>query len=768
MKTALHNEQIINLHMLNREDYQQIFDYAKRGNLQCPDCLGSVKLYLGIEHEPYFYHTQPSNKSCQEAEIPNGSDLTEPEVIERNGFIMPVSRSITLVEASPKTNFKKAVSLKNIPVFINQEFNKNQVDSSYLTKLLECGIRLDEKQAAAVLNTEGSLLVLAGAGSGKTRVLTARTAYMVIEKEIDPQSIMLVTFTAKAAAEMKERLLQYPFMTRSNVQKIVSGTFHSIFYRILSFHSPQRWNNQKLLNKEWQRLQILKNAGRGIHLDEKQFAYDLAIQQISFWKNSLLTPDDIHTKDDWEEKVKYIYQKYEEEKSKKGLFDFDDMLLGCYELFKNEPAILENYQNRFKYFLIDEFQDINKVQFELMKLLATKAGNICAVGDDDQSIYAFRGSNPSYLVDFEKEFPLTTVVKLEQNYRSSHEITASANQVIIQNKKRRAKKMIAQYKNDNYPVLFYPYDEEEEATMLITDIQEKIKHGFMPEDFAILYRTHSSSRAVFERLAASSLPFKLDQDAESFYDRFIVRTFLAFMRMAIDEENHSALKELLPSLFVKTSLLQDLKADSILNDRSLLECLCHIKTGFAFQEGKLKKAVPIIRSLKEIPPLKAIEKIEQEIGLNDFINKRGNEGNKLEKGSDDVRDLKVAAKNFTSIADFLNHADHMRAMNKEIKNLNKSNPRAITLSTIHRSKGLEYKNVYIIGAVDGNLPHDHALEEYRNGDASSLEEERRLMYVAMTRAKDYLYISFLQKRRGRKAYPSRFLSSLINKRGSGQ
>ncbi|MGX1432513.1 UvrD-like helicase family protein [Cytobacillus horneckiae] len=345
MKTALHNEQIINLYMLNREDYQQIFDYAKRGNLQCPDCLGSVKLYLGIEHEPYFYHTQPSNKSCQEAEIPNGSDLTEPEVIERNGFIMPVSRSITLVEASPKTNFKKAVSVKNIPVFINQEFNKNQVDSSYLSKLLECGIRLDEKQAAAVLNTEGSLLVLAGAGSGKTRVLTARTAYMVIEKEIDPQSIMLVTFTAKAAAEMKERLLQYPFMTRSNVQKIVSGTFHSIFYRILSFHSPQRWNNQKLLNKEWQRLQILKNAGRDIHLDEKQFAYDLAIQQISFWKNSLLTPDDIHTKDDWEEKVKYIYQKYEEEKSKKGLFDFDDMLLGCYELFKNEPAILENYQN---------------------------------------------------------------------------------------------------------------------------------------------------------------------------------------------------------------------------------------------------------------------------------------------------------------------------------------------------------------------------------------------------------------------------------------
>lgn len=436
------------------------------------------------------------------------------------------------------------------------------------------------------------------------------------------------------------------------------------------------------------------------------------------------------------------------------------MLTGCHAFFLEEPEVLEQYQNRFHYFLIDEFQDINNVQYELMKMLSDKTKNVCAVGDDDQSIYAFRGSDPQYLLDFEKDFPGAKVITLSQNYRSAHEIVSAANQIISQNKFRRPKSMNAQFSGEQHPFLFFPYDEEEEATMILTDIQEKIEEGYHPRDFAVLFRTHTGSRAIFERLANSSLPFKLDQDAESFYDRFIVRSMLAFLKLSVNEDDQNSLKDALPSLFIKQSVLQDIKAESILQDCSLLESLKFIKTGFAFQESKLKKVIPVVRSISRLSPIIAIETVEKELGFQDFIKKRGNEGNKMDKGSDDIKDLKVAARNFESLKEFLEHTEHMRAMNKEIKRLSRNNDNAITLSTIHRAKGLEYNVVYVAGAVEGNLPHDHALEAYRSGESAPLEEERRLMYVAVTRARRVLYISVPEKRRGRKAYSSRFLAPI--------
>ncbi|GAA2715499.1 ATP-dependent helicase [Aeromicrobium ponti] len=683
------------------------------------------------------------------------------EFIERNGFQIPVSRAIASAAVKDAESiFKKAQPVKNIPPYTKENAQNHSFPDEYLQALSQSGVFLDERQAAAVSHIEGPLLVLAGAGSGKTRVLTTRTAFMLRERKIDPKSIMLVTFTAKAAAEMKERLLDYPGMDSRKVRQLVSGTFHSLFYRILSFHSAVKWSSGKLLNREWQREQIIKEACKDLKLDEKEFAFDLALQQISYWKNSLIRPEKVHPENDWEEQTAILYKRYEQAKEQKGLFDFDDMLTGCFALFQDNPDILGQYQNRFQYFLIDEFQDINKVQYELMKMLSAQTKNVCAVGDDDQSIYAFRGSDPQYLLDFEKDFPEAKVITLNQNYRSAHEIVSAANQIISLNKQRRAKSMNAQYSSDQQPFLFFPYDEEEEATMILTDIQDKIEKGYEPRDFAVLFRTHAGSRAVFERLANSSLPFKLDQDAESFYDRFIVRSMLSFLKLSINEDDQNAIKDILPSLFVKQTALQDIKAESILKDCSLLECLSHIKTGFAFQESKLKKVIPVTRSLSGLTPVTAIETIEKELGFQDFIKKRGNEGNKMEKGSDDLKDLKVAARNFNSLAEFLEHTEHMKAMNNEIKQLSKSYNNAITLSTIHRAKGLEYNVVYVVGAVEGSLPHDHALEAYRSGDSAPLEEERRLMYVAVTRAKRDLYISVPEKRRGRKAYPSRFLAPI--------
>jgi DNA helicase-2/ATP-dependent DNA helicase PcrA len=759
MKTAIYENKTIQIKQMRREDFQSIYEAGKNGKLSCPVCGEKVRFYLGIQELPHFYHLSKKNPPCQDPIDMNTENARDKvEYIERNGFKLPVSRTITADEHV--TEFKQARLVQDVPNFAGKTLTSKTTAFPYIQLLNKHHIMLDQKQMEAVTKTDGSLLVVAGAGSGKTRVLTTRTAYMLHEKKVDPRVMMLVTFTAKAANEMKNRLQQYPGIENSQIQRLATGTFHSLFYRILAFHDREKWSSHKLLKRDWQKEQIVKEGGKELNLDDKEFAYDLALQQIGFWKNSLVMPNEVEPTSKWEEQTAFLYKFYEQKKNEHEWFDFDDMLLGCYQLFQAQPAVLESYQNRFQYFLIDEFQDINKVQYELIKLLSAKSKNICAVGDDDQSIYSFRGSDPKYLLQFEKDFPNGQIVILNENYRSTHEIVSTANRVIEKNKKRRPKKMNAQLSTKAFPVMFFPYDEEEEATMIVTDIQGKIENGFQPGDFAVLFRTNSGSRAIFERLTNSSIPFRIDQDIEPFYERFIVKGMISFLRLALNEDDSIAIQSILPALFVKQHVLQDIKANSILNDCSFLECLSQIKTGFAFQERKLKRLVSVVRSLRSLSPAAAMEMVEKELGYGDFIKKRGGEGNKLDKGSDDIRDLKVAAKRFSTIPEFLEHVDHMTAMNKEIKRLNMERENTVTLSTIHRAKGLEYKVVYIIGTVDGSIPHDYALDSYRNGDFAPIEEERRLLYVAMTRAIEQLFISVPSNRRGKKVYPSRFLSPI--------
>lgn len=760
MKTAKKENQWIHLDRIERSSYQRVYEEGKKGLLTCPVCQEQVRLILGIMSEPHFEHALTKNAPCSDPEtVPLTVSEEKNGQREINGFSLPQSRAITTVE--PKTTpFRSMQPIKQIPPFAVRENRMDTEPAPFIQALQKAKVYLDENQAKAVVHPNGALLVIAGAGSGKTRVLTARTAFLITEQHIEPNRIMLVTFTAKAANEMKERLLHYPNIAPGQIKRLVTGTFHSIFYRVLLHQQPEKWNSEKLLSKEWMRGQIIKAAGQELGLDDKEFAFDAALQQISFWKNSLLSPQQVSPGSDWEEKSALLYQKYEERKKENDYFDFDDMLTGCIDLFQKQPALLERYQERFDHFLIDEFQDINKAQYVLIKMLSARSKNVCAVGDDDQAIYSFRGSDPQFIRDFTLDFPHADVIILDQNYRSSHSIVTTANKIIKQNKKRRPKQMHAQYHIEKPPILFFPDNEEEEATMIVTDIQEKIIAGRKPEDFAVLFRTNTASRAVFERLAKSNLPFRIEQDIESFYERFVVRTMLAFLRLSVNEDEPQAIANILPALFVKQSVLRDLKADSILKDCTLLECLSSLKTGFAFQERKLKKLKQVIRSLAPLSPLSAIEKIEQELGFQDFLKKRGSEGSRWEKGSDDLRDLKTAAQNFTTIREFIDHADHMSAMNKEMKQISKQQKNAITLSTIHRAKGLEYKIVYLIGAVDGSLPHDYALEAYRTGDSEALEEERRLLYVAVTRAMEELFISVPQHWRGRKSHKSRFLKDI--------
>ncbi|WP_442599226.1 UvrD-helicase domain-containing protein [Neobacillus sp. D3-1R] len=760
MQTAYYNNEMIQLESYPRELFHQLYLSAKKDKLLCPVCKEPVQLYLGMKNPPYFYHSRSPLKTCEmEVPVENNDDT----FIEQNGFRIPKGRNILEGKTTAKT-FRKAKLLPVKVIVSAHEAPAIQHHSNdYIQTLLQSGVPLDNNQIQAVLDTNRPLLVLSGAGSGKTRVLTTKTAFMINQQNVDPSSMMLVTFTSKAANEMKQRLLTYPRIQVNQINRLITGTFHSIFYRILMHHQAEKWKPEKILNKDWQKEKIIREAAKELELNEKEFAFDLALQQIGFWKNSLIFPSEVKAESKWDEQVAFLYQKYELYKQNNGFFDFDDMLIGCFQFFNENPIILKKYQQRFHYFLIDEFQDINKVQYELIKQLSEIHKNVMAVGDDDQSIYAFRGSDPEYLIHFENDFPNANVIKLEENYRSSHEIVASANEVIAQNKKRRVKIMRAQFSTNKPPVLFFPYDEEEEATMVVTEIQERIKKGARPSDFAILFRTNAASRAIFERLVSSNLPFRITQDAESFYDRFIPKSVLAYLKLSMNEDDADAINTILPSLFLKQGLLRDIKASSILKDCSFVEALASLKTSYAFQAKKLQALPSIIRSLKHLSPSTAIERISKDIGLEDYLKKRGSEGNKLEKGSDDLKDLKVAAKGFDHIQEFLLHAEHISAQNKEMKKLSKSFDNAITLSTIHRAKGLEYETVFVLGVVDGSIPHDFSLDELRNGNADALEEERRLLYVAITRAKNRLLLSIPETRRGKSTHRSRFLNKLIKK-----
>ncbi|MDQ0230649.1 ATP-dependent helicase [Metabacillus malikii] len=756
MQVAALDNLHISLQTLPREDFQKIYEACLEDKVRCIVCGKPVKLYLGLTEEPSFYHPNKlENQTCQREEQTLPAEMTPVDTnqyySEQNGFRIPKSRAIATLEKPTVTDWKTLKTLQGHAPFQPQTIAPTSI----------LGIPLDAEQKEAVTTVNGPLLILAGAGSGKTRVLTTRALYMIEEMNINPKSIMLVTFTAKAALEMKHRIKQQTSLQSSQLNQLVIGTFHSIFYKILHHHDRQKWNGNHLLKWDWQKENYLKQACREFGIDEKEFPFDQALQQISYWKNTLLMPSDVKPNDTFEENALSLYTYYEEQKLSHGQFDFDDMLVKCYELMNENPEVLSSYQNRFQYFLIDEFQDINPAQYNLMKILSSHTRNLCAVGDDDQTIYSFRGSDPTFILSFKEEFPSAKIVHLASNYRSDHKIVSAANAVIEKNKRRLSKKMAAQYETANEPKCFFPYDEEEEATMIVQDIKEKIASGAQPDDFAILYRTHTGGRAIFERFVQSSIPFVIEKGQNSFYERKMVRAVLAYLQLSINPDHVSALTELIRPLFLKQSALNDVKALSILHDCTLVDALLQLNGLPAFQMAKLKKVIPRISHLKKKKPVEAIIIIEKELGFNDYMKKQGNEGNAMDKGSDDIHDLKVVAKKFSTVESFLQHTDHMILTQKALKE--KQGSQGVQLMTIHRSKGLEFPYVYIVGAVDGSLPHDFALEAARKGNYDYLEEERRLLYVAMTRAKEHLLLSAPDNRRNRKAVQSRFLKPLLTK-----
>ncbi|PPA83033.1 ATP-dependent DNA helicase [Brevibacillus laterosporus] len=791
MNIAKYNDELL---LLRKDNYAKIPTwrmYAKQGELSCPVCGQPVHLVAGISREPFFthLHTAPcsldeldsylqqalvptelaatTSNSVLKAKHPTSTPSLESVQTSANhdqsndvmvgGFRLPKGRSI----ASPATTVTQAPAtpVKSFRTLIAPKQRTQVLEERYHSAL-------HPAQEQAVTCTEGPLLILAGAGSGKTRVMTARTAHLITQMNIDPRSIMVVTFTTKAAGEIKRRLMKSLPSHQSSA--LIAGTFHSLFYRMLLFHQPERWDQQRLLKQEWQKRKFLRETGAIAQMENpivKESDFEAVMSIISRWKNEYITPSDAQllSVDSSEEKqAQELYPLYEKLKKQHGWFDFDDMLIGCYEMLKDDPHILSLYQGRIRYIMIDEFQDINRVQYETVKLLASPENNLCVIGDDDQSIYGFRGSDPRYILGFTADYPNAKTISLEVNYRSRSSIVGLGYSLIGNNRTRWKKELKSFHQEEGSCYLFQPADEEEQASRIVDEMKLRLQNGAQPHQFALLFRTYESTRPLLERLSEADIPFSFTREDEPFYSKQVVRWALGYLRLVVDRENESALREILPTLYLSPTVWNDIRSQSILNNCSQLTVLpelTHLKT---FQRAQIRKVVDTLSSLHNATPAHALETIYEDLKLRDYVKKRDKDRPERdqERSTDELRQLLVSAKRHASIRDFIMYIDEMVKKEAEWRKQPQNNNNAVQMLSIHRAKGLEFDTVFLVDVVEGAIPHDFAMDQARQGNKDAIEEERRLMYVAVTRARHDLFIGVPTERFGRKTRMSRFVSEM--------
>ncbi|MDL4843074.1 UvrD-helicase domain-containing protein [Aquibacillus rhizosphaerae] len=646
--------------------------------------------------------------------------------------------------------------------------NDQDNDASFFRSLEEQGIKLNKPQIDAVRHFDGPALVLAGAGSGKTRVLTSRAGYLITIKKVSPKQIMLVTFTKKASEEMKQRISQLSGLNAQMVNSITIGTFHSIFFRLLR---SKGFNQQVLSNEKRKQLAIK------LILKEKQLheAYEpetlLAI--LSSFKNKLKTVSDMPSKTAIEKEIKDILNHYEDWKKQNNYIDFDDMLTECYHLLINDQQLLQSMQKRFQYILCDEWQDTNPVQFELIKLIAKPHNNLFVVGDDDQTIYSFNGADSSIILNYESLYPTANCLTLDINYRSTASILGLANEVIQLNTQRHKKTLKATKTSVESPLYSRPTTTDDEAVAILKKITDDVQSGRRDySDFAILHRTNSSSRAIFDQLVVQGIPFISFTKGETFYEQPLVKPVIDYLRLSIQPDNLKALPSILPTLFLnREKAMYHIEAEQLINPRrNPLKHLTSLRGLQPFQKKQVEERISIIKTLKEIKPTQAIKMIRRFYDNYLDANERKNVTLHREIIIETLSEIEAASSKYTTVAEFIEFVDNVIDKNKEMETIRRTqDPNAVSLMTIHRTKGLEYPVIFLIGASEGILPHSSAIEASDRKDLISdqkgkhkidaaIEEERRLAYVAITRAEQELYISSPSYYRGEQVEVSRFLT----------
>jgi DNA helicase II / ATP-dependent DNA helicase PcrA len=663
----------------------------------------------------------------------------------------------------------------------------SEKDAFYFRALEQKGIKLNENQIKAVRKTEGPLLIIAGAGSGKTSVLVSRIGYMLSVRDIPASDILVVTFTKKAAEEMKERIGHLPGITPRMKREIHTGTFHSVFLNILREQGEQR---QVLGNEKYQQLiikKILKEMGV-----QDDYQPESILSLISYLKNRMIRPSDIEANTPIEKEFKEIYRKYEEWKEDHNYMDYDDFLIETYYLFKFEPHILQLYQNRFRYIMVDEFQDTSYVQYELMKMLAAPQNNFCVVGDDAQTIYGFRGAESDFILNFHKEYPNTERVVLDINYRSIDSIVGLGNEVIKHNKRQIPKNLKSMKKSGNLPMYYRPRDADEEAKNIAELIQEAVERGEKNyRDFAVLYRTHAVSRAIYDELVLRKIPFITYGKSQLFYEHTFVKPVLDILRLVINPNDEEALLSAAPVFYLKKDVVSKC-LDHIAVEEEINQKTCTNKVEKVirmvskqlkpFQQESLETKLFWLRKLKNYTPYRAIQIIREgdAFGYDKYLemNKRKSLTFHKEMIVEMLNELENSAKKHQTILDYLNFIDNLIQRHQEMNELRQDeNANVVKLMTIHQSKGLEFDTVFLIGVIENILPHKAALNADEQEDRiqsekakeqnisksdEAIEEERRLCYVAITRAKESLYLSAPRKHHEKEANESRFILEALS------
>ena len=614
---------------------------------------------------------------------------------------------------------------------------------------------LNNNQLSAVKHMNGPCMVLAGPGSGKTRVITYRIANMVINENIKPTSILAISFTKASSIEMKNRALSLSNDYR--MDKVNYGTFHSIFFKILRYF--EKYNLESILDEKTKRM-VLKQILKKLEVEngEDDEVIGQVINEISYVKNELM--DKIDFKSDILRKDEFIqaYNLYEEHKAQLNKIDFDDMLIKTYNLLKYNKAALDMVRNVYKYILVDEFQDINRVQFEVLKLISTPNNNIFVVGDEDQSIYGFRGARPDFLLQFENYFNNTTKILLDINYRSKNEIIDIANRLIEKNKNRYDKVIKCNQGNGAKVSYISPEDSEEEALYIAKDILEEIKKEHVEyTDFAVIYRTNIQSRALVDVFMDMRIPFVVKDAVVTIYDHWAAQDVLAYLRIGLNPKSNKDWIRIInkPFRYISRDSINMIKdEDDFIN---ALINKCDLKP----KQIKTINDLDIDLSyLKTLNPKNAISYIRSSLDYDryilDYCSNRKIKANGL---VEILNELESSATNFKTIEEYLNHIERVKS--ELLDNKQNKNTDGVIFTTMHSAKGLEFKNVYVIGANEGTIPHEKSYDlEDKEKRLEQIEEERRLMYVAITRAEENLYISSPINKYGKKVSKSRFIDDI--------
>ncbi|MDN5202864.1 3'-5' exonuclease [Fulvivirgaceae bacterium BMA10] len=633
---------------------------------------------------------------------------------------------------------------------------------------------LNEPQREGVINTEGPCMIIAGAGSGKTRVLTMRIAHLIQSKNVDPFNILALTFTNKAAKEMRDRI---EGVVGTEARNLWMGTFHSIFARILRTEADKLGypSNFTIYDTDDSK-SLIKNIVKEMGLDDKVYKPNGVLNRISGAKNRLISWQEylrnpIYKADDesaMKPELGNIYRTYVDRCFKASAMDFDDLLFNTNVLFRDHPDTLNKYQQRFQYVLVDEFQDTNISQYLITKKIAAVRQNICVVGDDAQSIYAFRGADIQNILNFEKDYADLRIIKLEQNYRSTQNIVNAANSVINKNRAQLKKNVWTSNDiGDQIELLKATSDNEEGKLVASSIFEEKMHHQLTNNDFAVLYRTNSQSRAIEEALRRMSIKYKIIGGL-SFYQRKEIKDILAYLRFVINQNDEQALRRIinLPKRGIGTATVDKLVVAAYDHELSLWDVISNIGQ---FIGGRSANAITqfatMIKAFKVETERKDAFEASSYIAKNSGLLRELYEDKTIEGLSryENVQELLNAIKEFVvnpenedkSLGAFLQEV----ALITSVDESDKDNMDAVTLMTIHMAKGLEFKNVYVVGMEEDLFPSQMMLSS-----RADLEEERRLFYVAITRAKRRLYLSYALNRyrfgRLKTCEPSRFLEDV--------